>query len=227
MVDKTAIIEMATRSSIRVNPLSFRINLIVTSQDARLHKRGLDFPKQFNYHKIKMFSSVKLIALVVGLAVLIVAGGFSYRYYQGRSQQPVVSNNQTITSEVADQQDKANVSLNADAILPSPPAATSGALLDKYVQEVQQVAVEGDALEITNCAGKPSSIRMKKGSRLTIKNNDSKEITIMLNANNTYTVPAKSSQAFTITAGIALYSYICSQKDRITLRNAGSMEIVK
>lgn len=183
-----------------------------------------------------MFSSVKLIALVAGMAVLIVAGSLSYKYYQQRST-PATGSSQT-SLEAADQQDKTNASLNkknpplnrssnANAVLPSPPAATSGAVLDKYVQEVQQLAVEDDTLEITNCTGKPVSLRVKQGSKLTFKNNDSKEITVKLNAQDVYTVPAKTSQAFTIQAGMALYSYICSQKDGITLRNAGSMEVVK
>lgn len=180
-----------------------------------------------------MFSPAKLIVLVVVLAVLIVAGSLYYKDYQKKSISSTGSN-QT-SSEVSDQQDKKSSSLNSvpinrspnpDAVLPSPPSATSGAVLDKYVREVKQVAVESGALEITNCTGRPTSVIVKQGSNLTIKNNDSKEITILLDANNTYTVPAKSSQAFTIKASFALYSYICSQKDGTTLRNAGALEVI-
>lgn len=175
-----------------------------------------------------MFSSVRLIVIIVGLAALIVGGSLFYKYNPGSKPSPSVSPDQS-TSKVNNQLNESTSSTQvprAKTNLPSPPPVASGAALDKYVQEIQQVAVEADALEITNCTGKPASIRMKKGSKLTIKNSDSKEITIFLNTSNTYTVPASSSQTFTVQAGSALYSYICSQKDGVTLRGAGALEVI-
>lgn len=151
------------------------------------------------------FASLKLIAIIAGLSILIVAGAYLYKQNSSKGQ-----TKQDQSSSVI-QNNKGGA--NGKTSLPAPlQGSPSAAQIDKYVEDVAAQSVASSTLDMTSCEPKPATIKVKEGDTITIKNDGDKNITVLLTAKIKYEVAAKSSTQAKIDTGGGIYPLSCQEQ---------------
>lgn len=153
------------------------------------------------------FSSLKLLAVIAGLSLLIVGGAYLYKQNMLKGRTANTNKLSLVT------QNKAG-STNGKSSLPAPlQGSPSAAQIDKYVEDVAKASVSSTTLDMTNCVPNPLMVRVKEGDTITIKNNGDKDITVLLTASIKYPVAAKNSTQAKIDTGGGVYPLSCQEKD--------------
>ena len=76
---------------------------------------------------------------------------------------------------------------------------------------VQKLAKEPDFLEIARCEARPVVTKVRKGATINVRNQDSVEHTIVIDADHTYTIPGGQTTAVVAEFGqeAGVYGYGC------------------
>lgn len=161
----------------------------------------------------------RFLVIIVVLAVLIVGGAYLYKQSlkPGGLKQNLQPGTTQNPNEPQPKHDQSG--------LPATPATTSGQPVTQFVQTVKEDAKETSDLTVTACKANPGVIKMKTGSKITIKNNDSKDITLSIAAGAVFTVPAGKVQSFDLKIEPAIYTYSCDQKDGTSVGKSGILYV--
>lgn len=162
----------------------------------------------------------RFLLIIVVLAILIVGGAYLYK----QSLKPNGSK-QSLKSDQLTQTDSTNQTKRDSDGLPVAPATSSGKPVEDFVVTVKQDAKESADLSITDCKANPGVIKVKKGSTITIKNNDDKEITLQITVGAQPKVAAKKSLPFTVDTQKAIFTYGCDQTGGDSVVKAGVLYV--
>ncbi len=170
--------------------------------------------------------NTRVITAFVVLAILIVGGLFLYKQNSSKlgSKTPVVQNKvqpRTQTTGTAGQP------LRDKTGLPQTPATSSGKQVDDFIQTVKEDAKATANISITNCKISPAVAKLKAGSKITIKNNDSKEASLQVVVGGIYTVAAGKTQTFDLKIEPAIYAFACVHTGGDTVVRSGVFEVEK
>ncbi len=96
-------------------------------------------------------------------------------------------------------------------ILHPPQVEASATAKQKHAKMVAKLASASASLEITNCEPKPVVLKVKKGNKFTVKNNDKHPHKIMLDEKTSFEIPANGSLIVTadFNYGTGDYGYVC------------------
>lgn len=154
------------------------------------------------------FASLKMIAIIVGLSLLIVGG--AYLYKQQKAQQFKTESTQTTqtpsNTTVVKSQDK-GATKSAQA-LPALPASPSSEQSQKYSEQITALAEDSDTLVFTQCKADPLVVKFKSGSKLTVKNNDNLGIVVYIGPES-LSLEGGKSQTIQPKLSPAQYSVAC------------------
>lgn len=168
--------------------------------------------------------SIRFFAIIALLAVAIVVGLYFFKQKFLKSN-PLLPVNQATQPKNTSNKGSLGQSLRDSAGLPVSPATSSGQAVEEYVKTVKQDAKESADLTITDCKANPGVIKVKKGSTITIKNNDSQEIRLRITINALPKVEAKKSIPFTVNVEPAIYGYGCDHTGGDSVAKAGVLNV--
>lgn len=159
------------------------------------------------------FASLKLIAAVAGLSLLIVGGAYLYKQSTIKQSQPKqVTSTQTTNTSTSENTDKQ--STKSAQVLPSLPASPSSEQSQKYSEKIIAMATDVNTLTFTQCKANPLVVKFKAGGSLTVKNNDKEGIVVYIGPES-LAIEGGKSQTIQPKLSPAQYSVACqhSAKD--------------
>lgn len=102
-------------------------------------------------------------------------------------------------------------------ILNTPTSSTSAEARNKHFDNAVAAAKTTNTLEIDQCFGKPTVIKVKKGQSLTLKNSDPIDHVMVIDAKTQFKVPANKSVQVNINMEKSgLYGYGCDNYTKAT-----------
>lgn len=150
-----------------------------------------------------MQANFKIIGPIFLIAALLIVGGIALiRNKFVLPKLPTSFTNNAYPSPEAQPNDQSSKSLVP--VLPSSPSAQQVKL---YLETVKNQAVTSDTVIFLNCKASPTVIKLKVGSKITLKNSDQKAIVANINFDNNFPVPGESSVTVTpkVVAGGSYY----------------------
>lgn len=148
-----------------------------------------------------MSDRVKIIIGIAVVALFIIGGLFILQKYGNRLKTNTQQKNTNQTTKDSSTKTQAPGNNTAGTKekpvtlkgLPPLPASPSSKEQQEFLQAAVQTAKEVDTITLTNCQSDVSSIKLKVGASLKIKNNDSKLIVAAVNSANMFPVQPKQS----------------------------------
>lgn len=151
-----------------------------------------------------MQANFKIIGPIFLIAALLIVGGIALiRNKFVLPKLPTSFTNNAYPSPQATPADQSKESSKVP-VLPSSPSAQQ---VKVYLETVKNQAVAADTVTFQNCKAQPTVIKLKVGSKLTLKNSDQKAIVANINFDNNFPVPGESSVTVTpkVVAGGSYY----------------------
>ena len=146
---------------------------------------------------------------IVLLALLAIVLG--YLIYQQQFSEESISQEPPARSGI-EQTPQEKSTDEIPEVLNIPPPDASQEEKQKHFEIALQEAKEASYLDITQCTlAVPVVFRVREGESFEVRNNDTKPHTIIINPENTFTIPAKESRdiAPDFVQGPGLYGYGC------------------
>ncbi len=170
------------------------------------------------------FSSFKLIAIVVGLSILIVGG--SYLYKQSLKSNKLNQNNSEIKIPQSSTATTDKPSTRSAQVLPALPASPSSEESQKYATQIDAMAQDADTLSLSQCKANPLVVKLKSGSKLTVRNTDPEGIVVYIGPESLSVAPG-SSQTIEPKLTPAQYSVACQHSAKDYNGQAGVVYILQ
>ncbi|MBI2596535.1 hypothetical protein HYW41_00025 [Candidatus Daviesbacteria bacterium] len=165
----------------------------------------------------------RFFIIVLVLAVLIIGGSYLLKQQNLQKSSSTAPIGQDTSKDGSVKQQP----LRDSAGLPNPPATSSGKPVEVFVQTVKEDAKESSDLSFTNCKASPGVIKVKVGQKITIKNNDDKDIILQITVGAQPKIEAKKSISYAFTVGPAIYTYSCDHVGGDTVVKAGIINLEK
>ena len=152
--------------------------------------------------------------IIVFVAVLIIIPTAFIAYKLLSTKQGTTVTPPTQTTPTTDQTTSSDLTTDEELVLSSITQENKSEADTKRFQEaLARAAVGSDQLDITSCKSNPTILRIEVDQKLTVKNNDSNEHTLVVNQ-KTFSISAKDSSTITTDFGEneRVYPYSCDQK---------------
>lgn len=150
-----------------------------------------------------MQANFKIIGPIFLIAALLIVGGIALIRNKFVLPLPTSFTNSAYPSVQTTPNDQSK-EVSKVPVLPSSPSAQQ---VKTYLETVKNQAVTSDSVTFLNCKAQPTVIKLKVGSKLTLKNSDQKAIVANINFDNNFPVPGESSVTVTpkVVAGGSYY----------------------
>lgn len=157
---------------------------------------------------------------VLVVILVIVALGLGYAIYAKKyaktavpSEQTGNQNTQTNNNQQNTQTQPKELTADEKIIFSNPGPNTSKEDLALFSSTIAKLAVPGDTVTVNNCTATPQVLKMKYGSKFTVKNAGTAEIHFGFGTDRTLIAPGASAQ---LTAnyknGAGIYGFGCDDK---------------
>lgn len=153
--------------------------------------------------------NLPFIIVIILVAVAIILASYIYR--SRSSQKPTPTPNQLQTTQKQQPQQPVDVTVNEREVLNFPGPNASDDERKKYAELVNRVSKETTTLEIKNCEPSPLGLKVKEGTEIKVKNNDSVKHKLIVDEKNQYDISASSSNTIKLDfgKGPGVYGYTC------------------
>lgn len=154
-------------------------------------------------------SSNMIRAILLGIAVVILAGGAYLLYMNGFG----ISDVEAPTTPGSEQAPSGEEPTDSADVLRTPGQDASEEELREYYQRVEALAVTATQIDISGCVADPAVVKISRGSSVSFTNSDEDPHTIIMGGVPTYTVQPGATLNATpeFSQGAGLYAYSCDQ----------------
>lgn len=167
-------------------------------------------------------SKLKVFGLVLVAVALLIVGGVAL--LRSKIISPINPINTTNNSYPSPNTTARQVGNTNVPILQTSPSAQE---VKQYLETVQKQAVEADTVSFLDCKAQPAVIKLKVGSKLTLKNSDNKAIVTNINFDNNFPVPASGSVSITPKLVEGTYYMSCQHQASDYVDKAVLIEVSK